>query len=264
MHVALGGAVVIARPSPEQYAQALGYYSANIPIETIGERLGIDDVALAVLENDGWPADVEANLPAMPALRVQVLQRIARMRGGQLDTLAALAETASKIGPTRSKTTQTAAQIENALISVWGRIVTTAMKDASTKTDAAALLQLLTSMAVPKSVQDCLKTLRTLQEPTIERGFVEVFSKAGGDTDDGRKDSLEESIIRDLAELSPAELDDYVRTGKLPSRQGELDFAAKAEHVATAGTDADAQAQAEAARVAQHDAEPTEPGPQSP
>lgn len=210
------------RPTRKQYDAALDYFRTGQPLEQIGERLGLDAEQLDQLEHDGWPAigDGKGESEAMPALRAQVLDRLVRLRAGELDTLSSIVDGASKTSATRAKTAIVAAQIENAIATAWGRAVTAAMKDPSLE-GAELLEKLLTS----KHVHENLRALRRMQDPMVDLRYTAIFHRAsakGGDDDGKGGDSLEAEIIKDLAKLTNEEADEYARTGKLPSRQQEL------------------------------------------
>lgn len=208
---------MISRPTLAQYQQVLEYYKTGQTLESIAERLGLSIETLEHLETDGWP-DEEADgekRPAMPALRSQVLDRLTRVRAGELDLLTAIAEMASKTAITRSRSGQLYAQIENAIVSTWAKQVQAAMKDPAV--EIATLLQ-------PKHTLDNLKALRQLQDPTVDKSFVDIFVRMSGRGPEDGGSSLEEEIVRDLAGLSKEELETFVVTGKVPARQQELAF----------------------------------------
>lgn len=219
--------MALIRPSAEEYQQALEYYRTGTALDVIAERLGIDVDVLDKLEHEGWPA--EGDLPALVALRAQVLERRTRIHAGELDLLTAVAETASKTASIRSRTAQLYAQIENAIATTWAKSVTKTMKagvvptiarDGTPTTRPVEAIDLAQS----KTVTDTLKALRAMQDPGVDRSFVDIFVKMSGRGDDGAGESLEDEITRDLLGLSREQLEVYVATGKIPPRQQELPF----------------------------------------
>jgi hypothetical protein len=223
----LGGAMPLIRPTAEEYEQALQYYRTGAALDVIAERLGLDLDVLDQLENDGWP-EIDGQ-PALAALRTHVLERLTRIRAGELDLLTAVAEAASKTSAIRSRTAQMYAQIENAMASSWAREATRIMKTGTVQAvglDGKPTTRSVeaSDLTVSKSVLDNLKVLRALQDPEVDRGFVDIFVKMGGrDPEDGGE-SLEDTITRDLLGLSKEQLEVYVATGKMPPRQQELPF----------------------------------------
>ena len=209
-------AAVTTRPTAEQYQQALDYYRTGTSIETIGERLDLDPEQLEQLEHEGWPA-LDKDHPPLAALRAEVLARLTRIRAGELDVLAAVAESAAKTSTQRARTSIIAAQIESAIVSQWGRAVTELMRGGNPKAE---------DLCMPKAVLDNLRALRGLQDPDVDRGFVDIFVKMGGREPEGAGggDSLEDAIVRYLVGLTPEEQTEYAMTGKLPKRQQELQF----------------------------------------
>jgi hypothetical protein len=223
----MGGAMALIRPTAEEYDQALQYYRTGAALDVIADRLGLDLDVLEQLENDGWPE--EDGKPALAALRTYVLERLTRIRAGELDLLTAVAETASKTAAIRSRTAQMFAQIENAMASTWAKEVTRVMKAGTVPTvalDGSPTTRAIEAgdLTVSKGVLDNLKALRALQDPEVDRGYVDIFVKMGGrDPEDGGE-SLEDTITRDLLGLTKEQLEVYVATGKMPSRQQELPF----------------------------------------
>jgi hypothetical protein len=219
--------MALTRPTAEEYDQALQYYRTGAALDVIADRLGLDLDVLEQLENDGWPE--EDGKPALAALRTYVLERLTRIRAGELDLLTAVAETASKTAATRSRTTVMYSMIENAIVSIWnkeaarimiaGKITTVDSEGKSTTRPIEP-----SDLTVSKGVLDNLKALRALQDPEVDRGYVDIFVKMGGrDPEDGGE-SLEDTITRDLLGLTKEQLEVYVATGKMPSRQQELPF----------------------------------------
>jgi hypothetical protein len=200
------------RPTSEVYQQALDYYRTGTSIETIGERLGLDAGQLEQLEHDGWPAGDDG--PKLLPLRAQVLERLTRVRAGELDTLAAVADSGGRTAPIRASTAHAAAKVENAILMAWMRKVSPLVKGQSEDPSAFAL---------SKPVLDTLLALRRCQDISVDLRYARFFAiSQGGKAEDGDGDSWEAAIVRDLAELSPEDLDEYVRTSKLPSRQRDL------------------------------------------
>jgi hypothetical protein len=219
--------MALTRPTAEEYDQALQYYRTGAALDVIADRLGLDLDVLEQLENDGWPE--EDGKPALAALRTYVLERLTRIRAGELDLLTAVAETASKTAAIRSRTTVMYSMIENAIVSIWnkeaarimiaGKITTVDSEGKSTTRPIEP-----SDLTVSKGVLDNLKALRALQDPEVDRGYVDIFVKMGGrDPEDGGE-SLEDTITRDLLGLTKEQLEVYVATGKMPSRQQELPF----------------------------------------
>jgi hypothetical protein len=223
----MGGAMALIRPTAEEYDQALQYYRTGAALDVIAERLGLDLDVLDQLENDGWPEG--DGQPALAALRTHVLERLTRIRAGELDLLTAVAEAASKTSAIRSRTAQMYAQIENAMASSWAREATRIMKAGTVQAvglDGKPTTRSVeaSDLTVSKSVLDNLKVLRALQDPEVDRGFVDIFVKMGGRDPEGGGESLEDTITRDLLGLSKEQLEVYVATGKMPPRQQELPF----------------------------------------
>lgn len=215
--------VTLTRPTQEQYSQALEYYRTGATLEIIAERLDLELDVLEHLESEGWPED--GDLPALPALRSQVFERLTRIRAGELDLLTSVAETASKTSPTRSRTGQLYAQIEYAIVSLWSKQVHKVMKSGRVEVEPGRMRDVEPSdLVVPKTILDNLKALRALQDPEIDRGFVDIFVKMKGRGPEDGGSSLEDEIVRDLAGLSKEDLEVYVQTGKIPERQQELPF----------------------------------------
>jgi hypothetical protein len=202
------------RPTLEEYRQALDYYRTNTSIEVIGERLGLDALTLEQLEHDGWPADGEQ--PALNALRAEVLSRLTRIRTGQLDLLASVTDAAAKTAAQRGRTSIIASQIENAIVSTWGQSVTEAMRRPGATNVA--------DLCMPKLVLENLRALRALQDPDVDRGFVDIFVRTAARDQDGQGQSFEDAVVEDLADLTPDEQTEYALTGKKPKRQQELPF----------------------------------------
>jgi alkylated DNA nucleotide flippase Atl1 len=208
------------RPNAATYQQALDFYRTDTAIETIGERLGLDADTLEQLENEGWPAT--AREPELPALRLQVLERLTRIRAGQLDTYAQLVEAAAETSKTRKRTAVLASQIENAILSAWAARVTKATSGKAKTMDTVELDQLV----VPASVRESLLALRRAQDPSHDRRYIEIFRRMSerDENENGNGESWEDAIMRDLSGLTPEELEHYVETREKPKRQRELPF----------------------------------------
>lgn len=207
----------VKRPSAEAYQQALDFYRTGASLEQIGERLGLDDAQLEHLEHEGWPETHDAE--PLPSLRSQILDRFTRLRAGELDLFAAVAEAGGLTAKERGRTMAAAANIEKAIVFKWARTVQTLMSEPASE---------IADFALPKSVIESLAALRRLQDPRVDLNFVRVFAlgnrKNSGKDGEGDGDSLEDAIMRDLADLDDDELEEYVRTGRKPSRQRELPF----------------------------------------
>lgn len=213
---------VSVRPTQAQYDQALDLYRTNAGPEAIADALGWDEETVERLIETGWPADGER--PALLRLRSAIRERLTRVRAAELDVIQHHAEAAGRTAPTRGRTMATAAQIENAIMSGWGKHVAAKMKEAAMP---GAELEQCLALCMPKQVLDNLRALRSAQLADVESKSVEIFARSASRGPDDGESSLEDQIYGDLAEMTPEQQAEYSRTGRMPSRQQELPFPAE-------------------------------------
>jgi hypothetical protein len=204
----------VRRPSAKEYQQALDLYRTNAGPEAIADALGWNEATVEQLIEVGWPASDDG--PALMRLRSAIRDRLTRVRAAELDVIQQHAETAGKTAPVRARTIEAAAQIENAIMSAWGRHTVELMREDSKATAA--------DLCMPKVVLDNLRALRSAQVAEVEARSVEIFARSASRGPDEGESSLEDQIYGDLAEMTPEEQAEYSRTGRKPSRQQELPF----------------------------------------
>ena len=212
------------RPLQSEYDRALDLYRTNAGHEAIAEALGWTEEQVERLVEVGWPAGAEGQ-PALPRLRAAIQDRIVRVRAAELDVIQHHAEAVGRSASARTNSIVAAAQIENAIMTSWAEVVASAMKMRPKLKDGASIQELrdfTSSLLLPKAALDNLARLRAMQVADVEAAAIKIFARSASRGPDGAESSLEDQIYGDLAEMTPEEQDEWVRTKQKPTRQLEL------------------------------------------
>lgn len=209
------------RPTQEQIDQALAAYRASETPDAIADLLGLDVAMVETLISEGLPRgrkDAQgARAPAVEPFDVLMQRGMIEILNAEIDWAQTNATRAAKTAAIRAETAVAAATIERSLIQVYGAHVQAAMKGASpSKPPSLALL------GVGADFARALKALRACQDPTVDIRAADVFKFLRADADEDEGVDQWEQRIRDLAGLSPAEQDEYKRTGVMPKPQLNL------------------------------------------
>ena len=135
------------------------------------------------------------------------------------------AEAVGRSASARTNSIVAAAQIENAIMTSWAEVVAAAMKTRPKLKEGAKIQELrefTSSLLLPKAALDNLARLRAMQVADVEAAAIKIFARSASRGPDGAESSLEDQIYGDLAEMTPEEQEEWVRTKQKPTRQLEL------------------------------------------
>jgi hypothetical protein len=213
------------RPTQEQYDLALALYRANRSSERIATAadMDLDDVERMI--DDGWPArGGQKPVAAMPSLSSQLEDRVIRLRNAELDFADQIASTAARVTTTRAKTIELAAAAEQTLMRVWYEKIKKEIDDAATESRGVDL----TKIAVGQEMHSAFRTLRSMRDQTLDLRAADLFKMLRGEDGDGdsARGSELEAAVSTVAGLTAEQKDEYIRTGKLPKKQLELQLVA--------------------------------------
>jgi hypothetical protein len=211
------------RPSQEQYDLALALYRANRSAERIADatEMDIDDVERTI--DDGWPSrGGKKPVRELPSLSSLLEDRVIRLRNAELDFADHIASTAARTAAVRAKTIEFAAKVEQTLMQAWHERVKLELEAAATEQRAISL----PALAVGPEMHASFRTLRWTRDQGIDLRAADLFRLLRGDEDeDGARGSELDAAVSALAGLTAEQKAEYIRTGKIPKKQLELQLA---------------------------------------